>query len=88
MKGKPPGPPPGDLPGESPPGGGSPGGGPPGGGPPGGGPPEGGPPGGGGAAKPIFDGISCSAPIKIEDFVNAMSVQYLKVILNKKTSNI
>ena len=75
MKGKPPGPPPGDLPGESPPGGG----------PPGGGPQGGGPPGGGGAAKPIFDGISCSAPIKIEDFVNAMSVQYLKVILNKKT---
>ena len=29
--------------------------------------------------KPFFDGTSCNTPIKIEDFVNAMSAQYLKV---------
>ena len=37
---------------------------------------EGGPP---ASQKPFFDGTSCNTPIKIEDFVNAMSAQYLKV---------
>ena len=40
---------------------------------------SGGPPGSGGPQKPSFDGTACNAPIKIEDFVNAMSAQYLKV---------
>ena len=66
MPGKPPGPPPGE------PGGDNGGRGP----PPG---ESGGPPGSGGPQKPSFDGTACNAPIKIEDFVNAMSAQYLKV---------
>ena len=35
--------------------------------------------GGGVPPKPFFDGTTCVTPIRIEDFINAMSVLYLKV---------
>ena len=39
--------------------------------------------GGGDPPKPFFDGTTCVTPIHIDDFINAMSVLYLKVgILN------
>ena len=102
MKGKPPGPPPGaGGPGQAPPGGDKPPGGeaPPGGGQipsdgaqtpqnrPGGGSDSQGPPKEQeGPKKPFFDGTRCVVPIKIEDFINAMSVLYLKVGWKPKVS--